>query len=192
MSFRWGRKGVLKHAPACLLKSCMSLLIYLQIYIGAQRMCDTIDAVLTILKENCSLERMLLRIWFTKPFLLNSQHQAPIRNQLPHLLVTYYNVEHARALISHILLQRGTKLEIDSCDENVGLKNLLPCIPTTYLGNLMSTTSMESCGGSIEMLGPNGSFSFSSPPCSRGSPYRALLTILCQHLRVSPQISRTT
>ena len=36
----WG-KGVLKHAPACLLKSCMSLLIYLQIYIGAQHMCDT-------------------------------------------------------------------------------------------------------------------------------------------------------
>ena len=30
----WG-KGVLKHAPACLLKSCMSLLNYLQIYIGA-------------------------------------------------------------------------------------------------------------------------------------------------------------
>ena len=37
----WG-KGVLKHAPACLLKSCMSLLIYLQIYIGAQRMCDSV------------------------------------------------------------------------------------------------------------------------------------------------------
>ena len=123
-----------------------------------------VDAVLTILEENRSLERVLLRIRFTKPFLLNSQRQAPIRNQLPHLSVTYYNVEHARALISHIPLRRGAKLEIDSRDENAGLKNLLSCIPTTYLGNLVSTTRMESCGGSIEMLGPNGSFSFSSPP----------------------------
>lgn len=119
-----------------------------------------LDTILTILEENRSLERVLLRIFFMKPF-LHSQRQAPIRNKLRYLSVTYYSVEDANALIPHIPLQRGANLEIDCRDENAGLNTFLPCISATYLGNLASTTRMESCERSFRMLGPNGSFSFS-------------------------------
>jgi len=120
-----------------------------------------LDTLLTMLEENRSLERVILRIHFTKRSLRDSQRRAPIRNQLPHLSVTYYDAEVAKALISRTPLQRGAKLEIYSLDKNVGLGNLLSSISATFLGNLASTTHIESCGRSIRMLGPNGSFSFS-------------------------------
>ena len=120
-----------------------------------------LDTLLTMLEENRSLERVILRIQFTKRSLRNSQRRAPIRNQLSQLSVTYYDAEVAKALISRIPLRRGAKLEIRSLCENAGLSNLLSSVSATFLGNLASTTRMESCGGGIQMLGPNGSFSFS-------------------------------
>ena len=120
-----------------------------------------LDTLLTMLEENRSLERVILRIHLTRRSLHYSQRRAPIKNDLPHLSVTYYDAEVARALISRIPLQRGGKLEIHSLEDNEGLGNLLSCVSTAFLGNLASTTHMESCGGSIKVLGPDGSFSFS-------------------------------
>jgi len=125
------------------------------------RFCLPLDTLLTILEENRSLECVILRIHFKNRSLRDSQRRAPIKNDLPHLSVTYYDAEVARALISRIPLRRGGKLEIHSLEDNEGLDNLLTSVSTTFLGNLASATHMESCGGSIQVLGPDGSFSFS-------------------------------
>jgi hypothetical protein len=155
-----------------------------------------IDTLLTVLEENRSLESVLLRIRFMEPSLLDSQRQAPIKNQLPHLSIVYYDTEDARALISRIPLRRGAKLEIDSRDENSGLNNLLSCVSTTYLGNLASATHMESCGRSVKMSGPDGSFSFSGPSVSE-MPLVALSSLSFAnirefHLRCSEQQGSVT
>jgi len=120
-----------------------------------------LDTLLTILEENRSLEHVILSIDLTKRSLRDSKRRAPIRNQLPHLSITYYNAEVAKALISRIPLRRGAKLEIYSLEKNAGLGSLLSSISATFLGDLASTTHIESCGRSIRMLGPNGSFLFS-------------------------------
>ena len=121
-----------------------------------------LDTLLTILEENCSLERVFLWIWFMDPSLLDSRRRALVGNQLRHLSVTYHNVGDARALISRIPLHRGAILEIDSLDRSAELNDLLSGISTAHLGNLASPTRMESYERNIRLLGPNGEFSFHS------------------------------
>ena len=155
-----------------------------------------LDTLLIVLEENRSLERVVLRICFMNPSLLNSQRRAPIRNQLRHLSVTYYNVEDARALISHIPLHRGAILEIDSRDKGAGLKVLLSGISTTHLGNLAAPTYMESDERGIRLRGPNGEFIFHGLSVSGMSFIRpfplSLASVREMHLECPGQQASTT
>ena len=127
-----------------------------------------LDTLLDFLEENRSLESATLDIGFTKPALRISRRRDAIVNQLLHLSISAATAPtDAKALISKIALQRGAHLEIvcSSYGRNP-LKDFLSGIPTTHLLNLPSPTFMkyESFNRSIQLFGPNGTFSCKGSP----------------------------
>lgn len=120
-----------------------------------------LDTLLTFLEDNASLKHVELYITFaTSP---SSRRQAPIKNQLHHLLVKSTRVEDIQALISYIPLQQGGALKIISCDFDVGWENILPDINTVYSKNLLSPTYLWYNPGTVQLSGPNGSFQLYGP-----------------------------
>jgi len=127
-----------------------------------------LDALLTFLEQNRSLERATLDIRFTEASLRVSRRRTTIRSRLRHLSISCNNAMNAQALISNIALRRGSHLEISSLDQNTGLNDVLSEIPTTHFSNLPSPAFLEyqSYPRNIRLLGPNGSFIFSCFPSS--------------------------
>ena len=130
-----------------------------------------IDTLLSFLEENRSLESVHLEIQFVKPSLRRSRRQAPIGNRLRRLSITGYDADGIQTLISYITLRPGAALtirEYHQYDENIGLTRILSGISTTHLSNLLSPTFMEyrTSPRSIQLLGPNGRFSYDSHPDS--------------------------
>ena len=131
-----------------------------------------VDALLTFLEQNRSLERATLDIRFTGPSLRQSRRQIAIQNRLQHLSIPCNNPMNAQALISNIALRRGAHLEISSLDQNTGLNDILSDISTSHLSNLPSPTFLEyrSYPRNIRLHGRHGGFSFSCSPYS-GIPF---------------------
>ena len=121
-----------------------------------------LDILLDFLEENCSLERVNLYIRFTNPALRSSRRRVPIGNRLQSLTIISRDAMDGNALISNIALQRGAQLEITLYDRNAGLNDLLSIISKAHLSNLKSPTHMRfnPSPRNIQLLGPNGSFSF--------------------------------
>ena len=120
-----------------------------------------LDTLLTMLEENPLLKRVDIMIILGSPTSRISHRRATIRNQLQHLLLTCYNAETTRVLISNIPLQKGANLEIINRDSGAGMNKILSSISATHFANLPSPTHMHSCERDIKLTGPNGTFSFS-------------------------------
>ena len=122
-----------------------------------------LDTLLDFLEENHSLQIVTLGIRFREPSLRHSQRGTAIMNRLQHLSINTPDAMDGKALISNIVLRRGAHLEL-VIGTHKRLKDLLPGTPPTQLSNLLSPIFMEcqykSRSISIQLRGPNGSFSF--------------------------------
>ena len=125
-----------------------------------------IDTLLDFLEANRALEHVDLGFRFTRLPFRDSRHQVGIVNRLRSLSICFGCVAGGNALISRIPLQKGARLEIRSQDWNAGLSEVLCGISVTHFSNLQSPTSMEyrPDDGTIQLLGPNGSFIFHGNP----------------------------
>ena len=68
------------------------------------------------------------------------------------------------ALISNISLPKGATLDVDCCEGDVTVNDVLSGISTTHLSNLLSPTFMEyfTHRSIVQLLGPNGTARFRS------------------------------
>ena len=125
-----------------------------------------IDTFLDFLEANRALEYADLGPVFTRPALWDSRRQVGIVNRLQSLTIFSANAAENNALISRIPLQKGARLKIILYDMLAGLSEVLSGISVTHFSNLQLPTSMEyrPDNGVIELLGPNGSFSFGGNP----------------------------
>ena len=128
-----------------------------------------LDVLLDFLEENLSLEHTALQIVFGKPSLRNSQRRVPIKNRLRALSISSTCAADTDALISKIAVQKGAHLQVGLLHPNVGSSHIQSVISTAHLSNIPSPTSMEYCPDeesirTIQLLGPNGSFSFDRWP----------------------------
>ena len=121
----------------------------------------SLDALLTVLEENRLLETVDLFIGIPTTTLPSAQRRVPISDRFRHLVVSFFDVEDARPVISSIPVQRGADLELTACHTTAGLNSLLSSVSETHLANLRSPTYMNVCERRIRLSGPNGSFSFS-------------------------------
>ena len=133
-----------------------------------------LDTLLDFLEANRSLKRVDLMIRPTgliRTSLFVPQLRGAIVNQLQHLSINYTCTMIGKALLSNISLQRGAHLEIIA-DINDGLEGVLLDVPTAQFPILLSPISMEyqSHKRSVQLLGPNGCFSFQSSGRDR-SPF---------------------
>ena len=133
-----------------------------------------LDTLLGLLEENRSLKSVHLGISLTGVSSFDPPRRAAIVNQLQHLSITHKYTDHSRALLHKIPLQRGAHLEIviNTNDWNES-KEVLLGIPVAQFPILLSPISMEyqSHKRSIQLLGPNGRFSFRSSYNNHGSPF---------------------
>ena len=125
-----------------------------------------IDALLDFFEANQALEHATLEVQFTQPAFRDSRRQVGIVNRLQTLSMHSTDAAENNAFISRIPLQKGARLEIYLWDRNAGLSEVLSGIPVTHFSNLQLPTSMEYRPDDrvIELLGPNGSFSFGGNP----------------------------
>ena len=133
----------------------------------------SLDTLLDVLKENCSLESVDLDIDSDEYPTQISQRPAVVLNQLHNLSITSWDVTISRTLISNIPVRRGARLGITLKGQigGLGLNDVLSGISTTHLSNLLSSTLMtyQSYTRRIQLDGPNGTFSYihsGSPPPS--------------------------
>ena len=121
-----------------------------------------IDALLDFLEANPVLERASLTVRLTQRAHWDSRRQFGIVNRLKILSIWSDDAAHTNAFISRIPLQRGARLEIYFYGGRAKLGGALSGISLTHLSNLQSPTFMEYCPDKkrIELLGPNGRFSF--------------------------------
>ena len=121
-----------------------------------------IDTFLDFLEANRALEHATLDVRFTRPAFRDSQRRVGIVNHLQSLSMRSTVAAEINAFISGIPLRKGARLEIDLRGRNTGLGRVLSGISITHLSNMQSPTTMEyrPDDRSVELLGPNGSFSF--------------------------------
>ena len=131
-----------------------------------------IDTLLDFLEANRSLEHATLDVWLTRPAFRNSRRQVGVVNNLQILSICSTRATENNALISKIPLKKGARLEVDLCDQNSGLSDVLSNVSVTHLSNLQAPTSIEyrPDDRSIQLLGPNGSFLFGCVP-DRKAPF---------------------
>ena len=121
-----------------------------------------LDTLLDFLEESPSLESVTLAVYFREASFRSSRRGTPIQNRLRYLAIRYRDVMDGRALISSIALGRGACLNILHGTAGTGLNDMLSGVSTAHLSNLCSPTFMEyrSFARVIQLLGPNGRFSF--------------------------------
>ena len=124
----------------------------------------SLDTLLDVLKENCSLESVDLDIDSDEYPTQISQRPAMVLNQLHNLSITCWDATITRTLISNIPVRRGTHLGITLSGRGagLGLNDVLSGISMTHLSNLLSPTLMtyQIYPREIQLDGPNGSFSY--------------------------------
>ena len=125
-----------------------------------------IDTLLDLLEANRALEHATFDVQFEQPAFRDSRRQVGIANHLRSLSMHFNHIAGYNAFISRVPLQKGAHLKINLRGQNAGLGEVLSGIPVTHLSNLQSPTSMEYRPDDrvIELLGPNGSFSFYGDP----------------------------
>ena len=124
------------------------------------------DVLLDFLEANRALEHAKLSVLFTRPALRDSRRRVGIVNRLRCLSIWSVDAAWINALISRIPLHNGARLEIKLHVQNAGLIEVLSGISATHLSNLQSPTSTECRPDDrcVELLGPNGRFSFTGNP----------------------------
>ena len=129
----------------------------------------TLDTLLDLVEDNCSLGSVDLMIDVKSPPSSGSRRRAAVSNRLRRLLVSCRDATTTRTLISNIPLQTGAHLEIAFRDKGVELEldKVLSGIPVTHFQNLPSPNFMEYSYSeappsfrAIRLIGPNGSFSY--------------------------------
>jgi len=162
-----------RHAPLC--PSFLHLRALTDLILHNYNLDLHLDTLLDFLEEKRSLERITLRIQFKEPSLRDSMRRVAILNQLRRLSIYSIDAMDSKALISSVALPRGAHLEIILYDRNVGANAVLSLVSMAHLSNLQSPTHMEynSDESTIQLLGPNGSFSFTNC-CGLGDPFAEL------------------
>ena len=152
-----------------------------------------LDTLLDFLEWNHSLKSVCLGVMFREASLRRSQRKAAIENRFRYLKIWYWKVVDIQALISGIPLRKGAQLDISHIVGDGGLTDILSGVSTTHLLNLRSPTAMRyGSSGNIQLLGPNGGFSFQGPSfLGEGIPFAAFPLLPLTHVREFCLIHRT-
>ena len=127
----------------------------------------SLDTLLDVLEENRSLESVHLNIDSDEYPTHISQRPAVVLNQLHNLSITCWDATITRTLVSNIPVRRGAHLGVTlrGSSAGLGLNDILSGISMTHLSNLSSPTLMtyQIRPREIQLIGPNGSFSYIHP-----------------------------
>jgi hypothetical protein len=135
-----------------------------ELVLRQHRLHPPMDALLDFLEGNQSLKRADLDVAFTEPSLHNSERPAAVVNGLRHLSITLNHAEADNILLANLPLSPGAHLEIIANNESPPEMDLTGAPVAQFLNQLSpNLMEYESCGRSIRLLGPNGSFSFRRP-----------------------------
>ena len=140
-----------------------------------------LDVLLDVLEKNRSLGSINLEIRSNTYTAQASQRRTVVLNQLHHLSIACWDTTIAQTLISSIPLRRGAHLGVTlyGGGAELGLNDILSGISMTRLSNLPSSTFMtyRSSAREIQLIGPNGGFSYIHRSPSVVTPFLELLVL---------------